>query len=78
MKKAQARRLALWTNGNYMMAADHSGIEDDLVSDEQHQKILSEQASIGHDMIKRSGIPYNVTQEEALRMVLAGERVMAD
>lgn len=78
MRKAQTRRLALWINGQYMLAADHNGVDEGLVSGDDLERITEAQGQIGHEMIRRSGIPHEATQAEAVRMVLAGERVTYD
>lgn len=74
MRKAQARRLALWINGQYMLAADHNGVDEGVVSDEDSARITKAQGVIAQEMIQRSGIPMDATQDEAVLMVLAGER----
>ena len=75
MNKAQARRLALWANGTYLVAADHSGFGDDELPEGSDDKVFDAQLAIGLDMIRRSGIPGDVERAEAIRMVLANERV---
>jgi hypothetical protein len=75
MTRVQARRLALWSNGCYMVAVDHAGFGDDDLDEEQADKVLVAQLSIGRDMIARSGIPADADRAEAIRMVLKGQRV---
>lgn len=75
MTRVQARRLALWSNGCYMVSVDHAGFGDGDLDEEQAHKVLAAQLSIGRDMIARSGIPADVERAEAIRMVLRGERV---
>lgn len=75
MTRAQARRLALWSNGCYMIGVDHAGFGDDDLDEEQSTKVLAAQEAIGRDMIARSGIPADAERAEAVRMVLAGERI---
>ena len=74
MNKAQARRLALWVNGLYLLGADHSGFADGELDDAQQEKVMASKDAIARDMIARSGVPAHVDTAEAIRMVLAGER----
>lgn len=74
MTKKQARRLALWANGTYLVAADHNGFGDGELPEGADEKVIDAQLAIGLDMIRRSGIPSDVKRPEAIRMVLAGER----
>lgn len=75
MRKDQARRLALWVNGTYLLAADHSGLSDGSVGDDDMERVMDAKQAIALDMIGRSGIPAGVDEAEAIRMVTAGERV---
>jgi len=74
MNKAQARRLALWVNGTYLLGADHTGFGDGQLDDEQSDKVMTAKDAIAIDMIGRSGIPAEAEPDEAIRMVLANER----
>lgn len=75
VRKAQARRLALWVNGIYLIGADHTGFGDGELPEGTDGKLIEAQMAIGLDMIARSGIPRDVEQDEAIRMVLANERI---
>jgi hypothetical protein len=59
MNARQARRIVLWMNGHYMIAADHVGLEDheiDALSEEDLRRLQEQQCAIGLEMIRRSGI----------------------
>lgn len=75
MRKSQARRLSLWINGIYLISADHTGFGDGELPEGADEKVADAQIAIGLDLIARSGIPRDVDQAEAIRMVLADERV---
>lgn len=74
MNAKQAQRLALWTNGLYMLNADHTGIDLGLLEDKDAERVLGAQAALAQSMIKRSGIPADATQSEAIRIVLDDKR----
>lgn len=74
MNARQARRLALWLNGQYMRAADHTGLSDEMVdamSEEDITRIKDQQTLLGHELIERSGIDPDITTEEAVVAVLS-------
>jgi hypothetical protein len=68
VRKAAARRLALWVNGNYLLATDNSGFEDDLLDDDGADAVMTAKEDIARDMIERSGIPSDATQADAVRI----------
>lgn len=68
MRKAAARRLALWVNGVYLLSTDTHGFSDDLLEEAEANTIMQAKEEIAMDMISRSGIPEDSTQEDAVRI----------
>jgi hypothetical protein len=70
MNAKQAQRLALWSNGRYMLNADHTGLDLGTLKNKDAERVMDAQHAIAQSMIRRSGIPVDATQSEAIRIVL--------
>jgi hypothetical protein len=57
VRKAAARRLALWVNGNYLLATDNSGFEDDLLDDDGADAVMTAKEDIARRRRTRSASP---------------------
>lgn len=73
MNARQARRIVLWLNGHYIMAADHVGLEDDEIdsmSEEDFSRLQEQQHAIGLELIRRSGIDPNIDKSLVIAAAL--------
>lgn len=81
MRVREARRLALWLNGSYLVQTDTSGLDDETtasLSEVDLNRISEQRHLLGREMQRRSGIHPSSTQAEAVTTVLNGERTWND
>ena len=69
LTKSEAKRLSLWANGLYIVSADHSGFSDGALTDDEAKMVEEAQTLIGLDMIRKSKIPIDATEKEALDII---------
>ncbi len=73
MNARQAKRIVLWMNGSYMVAADHYGLSDEdaeRLSEEDLRRLNNAQTEIGLEMMRRSGLPEHTTPDNILSLVM--------
>lgn len=69
MNARQARRMAMWLNGRYLLSADSLGLTDGDVAatpSADIDRLQRAQESLGRDLIERSGIDEDATPAEAI------------
>lgn len=63
MNARQAKRIALWMNGHYLIAADHYGLDDDQfdrMPEADLERLGKAQRNLGLELIGRSGLDPNI------------------
>jgi hypothetical protein len=73
MNARQAKRIVLWMNGHYLIAADHYGLDDaevDAMAEVDLERLGSAQRELGLELIRRSGIQTDLPQADLLSTVL--------
>ena len=60
MNARQARRIVLWMNGQYLVAADHFGLDDEemeSLSDEDMTRLNEAQRTLGEELEEAEAEP---------------------
>lgn len=73
MNARQAKRIILWMNGQYLVAADHYGLGDAemaSLSEEDVQRLGSAQLALGEELLRRSGMDRTIAPEDIVTAVL--------
>lgn len=73
MNARQAKRIILWMNGQYLIAADHYGLGDEemeSLSEEDMQRLGSAQLALGEELLRRSGMDRRIAPENIVSAVL--------
>lgn len=72
MNARQARRIAMWLDGNRILSADHAGLSDeiaDAMSETDLERIREQRRRLGLELLVRSAIDPHLTPEQALLAV---------
>lgn len=80
MNARDAKRIVLWMNGHYLIAADHHGLSDGEASslgDDDLARLESAQIELGQELIRRSGIDGDLDPREILSFLAEGRRGIA-
>jgi len=73
MNARQAKRVVLWMNGHYLIAADHYGLDDDQVdamSEADLERLNNAQRDLGLELIRRSGLEPDLDPRDVIVAVL--------
>ena len=73
MNARQARRIVLWMNGQYLVAADHFGLDDEemeSLSDEDMTRLNEAQRTLGEELLRRSGMDRHIEPADIVSAVL--------
>jgi hypothetical protein len=69
----QARRIIMWMNGQYLIAADHYGLSDDEVdtlSEQDLTRLGKAQHELGEELLRRSGMGRDIPLDMIVQTVL--------